>query len=120
MLFGLAVKNVVRKGQGDKMPQKSDFDFRQTASLSQQLADKDSIYSKLVGSDPEISKQIGVLSVLCKNKVIKKSKTINLVLDILDVMRKAAFATSEKTDVVTKLGLQMPRRNVVYDGDKDR
>ena len=104
------------------MPQRqSDFEFRQRASLSQQLAYKDKIYQKLAGSDPELSKTIGVLLVLCEKKILNKNNPyVKLAIAILDAERKAAFATSEKTDVVTKLGLQMAKRDMVYDGASDK
>jgi len=104
------------------MPQRqSDFEFRQRASLSQQLADKDKIFQKLAGSNPEISKSIGILLVLCENGILNKNNPyVKLAIAVLDVERKADFATSEKTDVVTKLGLQMPKRDAVYDGAIDK
>jgi len=98
------------------MPKRgSDLDFfRQGASLSQQLADQDGIYTKLAGSDPELSKAIGIILVLIDKKILKEDETTKLLLAILDVQRKAAFATSEKVNEITKMGLQMPRSDAVY------
>lgn len=95
-------------------------EFRQQASLSQQLADNDSIYQELAGNDPQISESIGVLRILIDNKIIPNDSETQLILDILNVIRKARFATSEKVNEITKLGLQMPRRESVYDGELDR
>jgi len=41
-------------------------------------------------------------------------------LDLLDVQRKAAFATSEKTNEITKMGLQMPKaEDIISSFDKE-
>ena len=94
---------------------KSNDFFRQGASLSQKLADQDNIYTKLAGSNPELSKSIGVLLVLCELKLLDENdESIKLVLALMDVQRKAEFATSEKTNEITKMGLQMPRSDAVY------
>lgn len=86
------------------------YQFFQEASLSQKLADKDPIYQQLAGADPEISESIGILLVLCELKIMNKDDpNVKLILAILDVKRKARFATSEKTNEITKMGLQMPR-----------
>jgi len=90
-------------------------EFRNQASLSQQLADKDPIYMKLAGSNPELSKSIGVLLVLCEMKILNEhDPNVILLLNLLDVQRKAEFATSEKTNEITKMGLQMPKSDAVY------
>jgi len=98
------------------MPQsKSSFEFRQQASLSQQVGDKDKIFSKLSGSNPELSKAIGVLLVLCELKILDENNpSIKLLLALLDVQRKAEFATSEKTNEITKMGFMLPKSDVEY------
>ncbi len=90
---------------------KSKYQFYQEASLSQKLADKDPIYTKLAGSNPELSKSIGVLTVLCELEVLDKNDpSIQLMLALLDVQRKAEFATSPNTNEITKMGMQMPKK----------
>jgi hypothetical protein len=97
------------------MPKTSSTDFfRQGASLSQQLADNDAIYTQLAGSDPELAQTIGVLLVLIKLKYLPDNKSTQLLLALLDVRRKAIFSNSEKTNEITKMGLQMPRSESVY------
>lgn len=92
----------------------NDF-FRQGASLSQKLADQDKIFTKLSGSNPELSKAIGALLVLGKHGILDlKDPSMKLMMDILDVQRKAEFATSERTNEITKMGLMMPRSDAVY------
>jgi hypothetical protein len=91
------------------------FEFRHQASLSQQLAHNDNIYTKLAGSNPELSKSIGVLLVLCEKKILNENDpNVELLLALLDVQRKAEFATSEKTNEISKMGMQMPKADAVY------
>jgi len=92
------------------MSGRSKYEFWKEASLSQKLADKDPIYQQLAGSDPEISESIGIILVLCELGIMNKDDpNVKMVLAILDVKRKARFATSEKTNEITKMGLQMPK-----------
>lgn len=89
---------------------KSKYEFYKEASLSQKLAYKDEIYQKLAGSDRSISESIGFLHILGKHGIIDLNEpSMALMLELLDVQRKAAFATSEKTNEITKMGLQMPK-----------
>lgn len=86
------------------------YQFFQEASLSQKLAHKDPIYKHLAGSDREISKSIGFLLVMGEHGLIDlNDPSMKLMFAFLDVQRKAAFATSDKTNEITKMGLQMPR-----------
>lgn len=93
------------------MPQsKSKYQMYQEASLSQKLAHKIPIYQKLAGSDRQISTSIGFLVVLGDMGLIDKNQpSMKLILALLDVQRQAAFATSERTNEITKMGLQMPK-----------
>ena len=92
------------------MSSRSKYQFYQEASLSQKLSHKDEIYKKLAGSDREISNSIGFLLVMADHNLIDMNDpSIKLMLDLLDVQRKAAFATSDKTNEITKMGLQMPK-----------
>lgn len=97
---------------------KSDFEFRQEASLSQQLAAREPIYEQLAGTDPKISKKIARLTIFKKKGWIPE-ETADLLLELLNEDRKAAFATSEQTDTITKLGLQMGRLPDIVDIDED-
>ncbi len=99
---------------------RSNFEFRQQASLSQQLGAKDEIYQKLAGSDPETSMSIGFFLKLGELGYIDlKEPSWVLMMGLLDVKRKALFATSEKTNEISKMGMQMPRSEAVYDGEHD-
>ena len=90
-------------------------EFRHQASLSQQVGNNDKIFSKLSGSNPELSKSIGVLLVLCEMKLLNENDpNIKLLLALLDVQRKAEFATSEKTNEITKMGFMLPKSDVSY------
>ncbi len=103
------------------MPQsKSKYQFYQEASLSQKLAHRDPIYKKLAGSDPTTSESIGFFEVLGAHGFIDlKDPTWKLVLDLLDMTRKARFATSERVNEITKMGLQMPKAEDEFYGTDD-
>ena len=97
------------------MPSRSGYDkdgFKYGASMSQKLAFDDPIYIQLAGSDPEISETIGCIEVLIEQKVIKRTKRVTLLLALLNVRRKAKWATSPHTNEITKMGLQSPKRDV--------
>ena len=82
----------------------------QQASLSQKVSFNDAIFRKLAGADPEISDSIGVLSVLCEKGILNEDDpAIQLMLSLLDVKRKSRFATSDKTNEITKLGFMLPK-----------
>lgn len=100
------------------MPRRSDYDTRQEAAMSQQLADIDNDYIELAGSDPKISKKIMRLKNFRKLGWISKEEA-DLMLLFLNGDRKAAFATNEKSSDVTKLGLQIPKSQKGYGLDDD-
>lgn len=104
------------------MPQsRSKFEFRQEASLSQRLADKYPEYIEYAGSDPQISESIAVLNVLGKIGFIDlKSKEWALMKALLNERRKAAFATSEKVNEISKMGMQMPKSDNVISFDEEK
>lgn len=92
------------------MSRSTKFEFFQQASLSQKLAHRDPIYKILAGSDPETSQMIGFFQILHQHKKIDlDSPNWKLLFDLLNVTRKALFATSEKTNEITKMGFQMPK-----------
>jgi hypothetical protein len=103
------------------MPQtRSKYEFQQDASLSQQLSAADPIYQKLAGADPKTSRTIGVLEILGEHKIINlKDPNIKLMMDLLNVRRKALFATSDKVNEITKMGLQMPKSEDRWKGTND-
>ena len=96
------------------MPKDKEF-FRQGANLAQQLAIEEPIYAKLAGSDPETSESIGFFLMLGKHELIDlEQPSMKLFMDLLDVRRKAKFATSERNNEITKMGMQMPKADAVY------
>ena len=99
---------------------KSKYQFYQEASLSQKLAHRDPIYKKLAGSDPATSESIGFFEVLGAHGYIDlNDPNWKLILDLLDMTRKAKFATSEKVNEITKMGLQMPKAEDEFRGTGD-
>lgn len=99
---------------------RSRYEFYQESTMSQKLAAKIPRYQKLAGADRELSESIGILLVLCdKGLLNKEDPNIKLMLALLDVQRMAAFATSERTNEITKMGMQMPRGESIIEIDEN-
>ena len=102
---------------GKRTMSKSKYQFYQEASLSQKLADKLPLYQQLAGTDKDISDSIAVLSYLYdpdpkkreRREKLRVENPIQWMIGLLDVLRMSAFATSEKTNEITKMGMQMPK-----------
>ena len=90
------------------MSSQSKYEFWKEASLSQKLSDKIPILQKLSGTDIEISDAIAVLTYINDPENLKKSG-IEFMLGLLDVLRLSHFATSERNNEITKMGLMMPK-----------
>ena len=90
---------------------KSKYEFYREASLSQKLADKYSLYTMLAGADKEISDKIAILTYLHdpENEKTRVEDPVQWLIGLLNVLRMSAFATSERTNEITKMGLQMPK-----------
>ena len=96
------------------MPKKSsDFEFRQQASLSQKVSYDIPLIRKLAGSDPQISDSIAVLSYINDPENFKKPP-VEFMLGLLDVLRLSRFATSEKTNEISKMGFMLPSKELSY------
>ena len=93
------------------MPQsRSKYEFFKEASLSQQLAHRMPEYSDYAGADTKISLILALLNILSKHGKIDLQKPgWMLVKDLLNEQRKAIWATSERVNEITKMGLQMPK-----------
>lgn len=95
------------------MPKSSDFEFRQQASLSQKVSFDIPLIRKLAGSDIQISDSIAVLSYI-NDPVNLKKTPIQFLLGLLDVLRLSRFATSEKTNEISKMGFMLPAKEMSY------
>ncbi len=99
---------------------RSKYEFYKEASLSQQLAHRHKEYSEYAGSDKEISLSLALLNVLHTHKMIDlEEENWTLVKDLLNEQRKAIFATSDKVNEITKMGLQMPKSEDEFYGTGD-
>lgn len=83
----------------------------QQASLSQKVSFSTEILKHLVGTDKDISDSIAILIYVTNEEAQKTQKTnpIRWLIGLLDVLRLSHFATSEKTDILTKLGFFLPK-----------
>lgn len=99
---------------------RSKYEFYKEASLSQQLAHRNPEYKEYAGTDSKISVTLATLNILSKHKIIDLSDpTWKLIKDLLNEQRKALFATSEKVNEITKMGLQMPKAEEEFYGTGD-
>lgn len=103
------------------MPQsRSKYEFYKEASLSQQLAHRNPEYKEYAGADPNISITLATFNILGKHNIIDlDDPMIKFVKDLLNEHRKAKFATSEKVNEITKMGLQMPKAEDEFFGTGD-
>ena len=103
------------------MPQsRSKYEFYKEASLSQQLAHRMPEYSQYAGADPKISLKLALLNILDQHKMIDlKKPEWKFIKDLLNERRKAIFATSERVNEITKMGLQMPKAEDEFYGTDD-
>lgn len=100
---------------------KSKYQFYQEASLSQKLADHDPDFVELAGADPKTSLKIQALKDLIKlNLLDANDPLIEMMLVLLNGRRKALFATSERVNEISKMGMMMPKaEDVISSFDKD-
>ncbi len=97
------------------------YEFFKEASLSQQLSHRHPEYKDYAGADPDISLTLALMNVLHKHKKIDlENPNWKFVKDLLNEQRKAKFATSERVNEITKMGLQMPKaEDEFYGTDSD-
>ena len=103
------------------MPQnRSKYEFQEQTTLSQQLASIYPEFAQYAGSDPQVSVALANLNVLIKFKILNgEDSGIKLMIAILNERRKALFATSERVNEITKMGMQMPRTRDVVEIEPD-
>lgn len=103
------------------MPQsRGKYQFWKESSLSQKLAHRHPEYQEYAGTDRKISDSIATLNILGQFGILDlEEPSIKFVKALLNEQRKSAFATSEKVNEITKMGLQMPKAEDVYFGDSD-
>ena len=96
------------------MPKKSsDYEFRQQSMMSQRVSYEIEIIRKLAGSDPQISDSIAVLTYINDSENFKKTP-VEFMLGLLNVLRLSHFATSEKTNEISKMGFMLPAKEGAY------
>ena len=99
---------------------RSKHDFYQHSSLSQQLSFRDASFRDYAGSDRHTSEQLAALKVLSRFGLVHpKDPLVILMWAYLTEKRKALFATSERTNEITKLGLMTPKGEDVYSGSSE-
>ena len=103
------------------MPQsRSKYQFYQESSLSQKLAHRMPEYSQYAGTDQKTSLALARLKIFSDHGIIDLNEpAFKLIYALLNEKRKALFATSEKVNEITKMGLQMPKAEDEFYGTDD-
>lgn len=92
------------------------YDYK-TSSLGQKVSFTHKMLRHLAGSDQELSDSIATLTYLEETKGQKKD--VKWFIGYLDVLRQSHFATSEKTDILTKLSFMFPKEDEEEDWSED-
>jgi len=100
---------------------RSKFEFYESSIMSQRLSYSDSDFKELAGSDPETSTAIQAIKDLITLKLIDgNNEGINIILTLLNGRRKALFATSERVNEISKMGMMLPKGDEVYRGRRTK
>lgn len=92
------------------------YDYK-TSSLGQKVSFTHKKLKLLVGSDAKLSDTIATLTYIEETKGQKKD--MKWFLGMLDILRQSRFATSEKTDILTKLSFMFPKEDEEEDWSED-
>lgn len=99
---------------------RSKYEIYKEASLSQKVAYRHREYGEYAGSDPNTSLKIAMINILAKHKFLSlDDPIIMLAKDALNEKRKALFATSERTNEISKLGFLSPKQDSESDWSED-
>lgn len=94
----------------------SDLEFYKNALMGQKLAHNQKDYVQLAGADAKTSKKIQRIKVCGRHGILDMDDPfISMILDFLNGDRMAIFATSERTNEITKIALQLPKGPNVVD-----
>jgi hypothetical protein len=95
-------------------------EFIQQASLSQQLSHKHPEFQDYSGSDAKVSLTIAALKSFAHFGYIDvETPGLKLIMFLLNEQRKAIFATSEKVNEITKMGLMMPKSTDAFEATEN-
>lgn len=102
------------------MSSRSAIEAFQEAMLSQKLAGLKPLYERVSGADPKTSLLIAFFQTMIDNKIIEETEEVRLFMALMDAKRIALFATSERVNEISKMGMQMPIYQVVRSIDPRR
>ena len=89
---------------------RSNSAFYQESLMAQKVAHKYPEFVGYAGADPPTSLKIMFFETLGKHKRIDLTKgDMPLFMDLLHGRRQVLFATSEKTNEITKMGFMLPK-----------
>ena len=85
--------------------------IKQTSTMGQDLASEHPWYREYMGADIELAKTIAVFNVLIKHGIMSE-EDLALIKDILIEQNRATFASSDKTDNLTKISLGLGKEEI--------
>ena len=85
--------------------------IKQTTTMGQDLASEHPWYKEYMGADIEIAKTIALFNVLIDQKIIP-AEELKLIKAILVEQNRATFASSDKTDNLTKISLGLGKEEI--------
>lgn len=88
--------------------------------MAQRVAHKNPQFVDYAGADPKASMKIMFFQTLHKHKKIDLTKgDMPLFMDLLKGRRDVLFATSERTNEITKMGFMLPKSTTEVDFNAD-
>lgn len=88
---------------------RSKYEYMYMSMLGSRVARKYPLYQELAGADAETSLQIALLHALADLGILDlESEEVRMTLVILNAKRMALFATSEKTNELSKMAMHLP------------
>ena len=96
------------------MPKRNYDDWQRVKELTtmgQELSSEHPAYKQYMGADIELAKTIAILNVLEQHGKVDPAKT-KLLKDLLIEQNRATFASSEKTDNLTKISLGLGKEEM--------
>lgn len=98
---------------------KSQYDnyemMQEKITLSQQIASDHPEFEEYSGSDVDLAQRIARINVYIRYGLLdKEDPSVTFLRDMCIERAKAIFASSDKTDIVTKLGFKRKKRVPIY------
>jgi len=85
---------------------------KEISTMGQELATQQPSYKDYMGADVALARRIARLNVLIKAGMVEETPEIKMVRSMLVEQNRATFASSERTDNLTKISLGLGKEEV--------